>query len=70
MVGAVCVWLGAGSTTFTDTGLTLNANNRIVITDTTLATWPGLRRCGRGSLHQDKADSTLHLLDRDGTGVR
>jgi hypothetical protein len=69
MVGAVCVWLGAGSTTLTATGLTLNANNRIVIADTTLSTWPGLRRCGRGSLHEDKADSTAHLLDWDGTEV-
>ncbi|HUX75051.1 MAG TPA: hypothetical protein VMY40_00245 [Anaerolineae bacterium] len=56
---------------FTDTGLKPNANNSIVITDTTLAgayvtefeeTWAG-------SLHEDKADNTLHLLDWDGTGV-
>lgn len=65
MVRAVSVWLGAGSTTFTATGLTLNADNSIVITDTTLAGvyLAEFDEMWAGSLHEDKADSTVHLLD-------
>jgi hypothetical protein len=50
---------------FIDTGLTLNANNSIVITDTTLAGiyLAEFEEMWAGSLHEDKADSTLHLLD-------
>jgi hypothetical protein len=56
---------------FIDTGLTLNANNSIVITGTTLAGvyLAEFEEMWAGSLHEDKADSTLHLLDWDGTGV-
>jgi hypothetical protein len=50
----------------------LNANNSIVITDTTLAGiyLAEFEEMWAGSLHEDKADSTAHLLDWDGTGVQ
>lgn len=61
------VW--TGSTNFTDTGLTLNANNSIVITDTTLADIyeTEFAEMWAGKFHRDKADNTVHLLDYDGT---
>jgi hypothetical protein len=57
------VW--TGSTNFTDTGLTLNANNSIVITDTMLAGvyLVEFEEMWAGSLHEEKADNTPHLLD-------
>jgi phosphatidylserine/phosphatidylglycerophosphate/cardiolipin synthase-like enzyme len=63
------VW--TGSTNFTDTGLTLNANNSIVITDTTLAGvyTTEFAEMWAGSFHEDKTDNTLHLLDYNGTGL-
>lgn len=61
------VW--TGSTNFTDTGLTLNANNSIVITDTTLAGVYAAEfsEMWSGRFHEGKADDTLHLLDYNGT---
>jgi len=61
------VW--TGSTNFTDTGLTLNANNTIVITDTTLADIYATEfaEMWAGNFHEDKADNTVHLLDYNGT---
>jgi len=61
------VW--TGSTNFTDNGLTLNANNSIVITDTTLADiyMTEFAEMWAGSFHEDKADNTAHLLDYNGT---
>ncbi len=61
------VW--TGSTNFTDTGLTLNANNSIVITDTTLAGIYSAEfaEMWAGSFHEAKADNTAHVLDYDGT---
>ena len=63
------VW--TGSTNLTDTGLTLNANNSLVITDTTLA---GIYRAEfeemwAGQFDGDKADNTAHVLDYQGTVV-
>jgi phosphatidylserine/phosphatidylglycerophosphate/cardiolipin synthase-like enzyme len=69
VIDAQVVW--TGSTNFTDTGLTLNANNGMVITSTILANtyqtefeemWSGL-------FHSDKADNTGHQLDYQGTLV-
>jgi HKD family nuclease len=69
VIDAQVVW--TGSTNFTDTGLTLNANNGIVITSTILANtyqtefeelWSGL-------FHSDKSDNTAHQLDYQGTLV-
>ena len=61
------VW--TGSTNLTDTGLTLNANNSIVITDTTLADIykTEFEEMWAGDFHEDKSDNTAHLLDYDGT---
>ena len=61
------VW--TGSTNFTDTGLTKNANNTIVITDTTLADIYATEfaEMWAGNFHKDKADNTVHLLDYDDT---
>ncbi len=61
------VW--TGSTNFTDTGLTLNANNTIVVTDTTLADTytTEFAEMWAGKFHEDKADNTAHLLDYNGT---
>lgn len=63
------VW--TGSVNFTDTGLTLNANNGIVITDTTLA---GLytaefEEMWAGNFQEDKGDDPPHLLDYAGTSL-
>jgi phosphatidylserine/phosphatidylglycerophosphate/cardiolipin synthase-like enzyme len=61
------VW--TGSTNFTDTCLTLNANNSIAITDTTLAGvyTAEFEEMWTGHFHESKADNTAHLLDYDGT---
>lgn len=60
-----------GSTNLTDTGITLNANNSIVVTDTTLT---GVYKAEfeemwAGSFHRDKLDNTHHLFDYDGMQV-
>ena len=57
-----------GSANFTDTGLTLNANHSIVITDTTLAGvyTAEFEEMWAGTFHGDKADNTAHHLDYDG----
>jgi len=63
------VW--TGSTNFTDTGLTLNANNSIVITDIALADvyTAEFEEMWAGAFHGAKSDNTPHLLDYNGTGV-
>jgi phosphatidylserine/phosphatidylglycerophosphate/cardiolipin synthase-like enzyme len=63
------VW--TGSTNFTDTGLTLNANNAIVITDTTLANiyTTEFEEMWAGTFHEAKTDNTAHILDYNGTQV-
>jgi len=63
------VW--TGSTNFTDTGLTLNANNSIVITDTTLAATYGAEfaEMWAGNFHEAKTDNTAHILEYEGTQV-
>jgi phosphatidylserine/phosphatidylglycerophosphate/cardiolipin synthase-like enzyme len=61
------VWIG--STNFTDTGFSLNANNSIAITDTTLASvyTAEFEEMWTGNFHEDKEDNTAHLLDYSGT---
>jgi phosphatidylserine/phosphatidylglycerophosphate/cardiolipin synthase-like enzyme len=63
------VW--TGSTNLTDTGFTLNANNSIVITDTTMAAvyQTEFDEMYAGNFHGDKTDNTLHLFDYGGTQV-
>ena len=53
-----------GSTNFTDTGFTLNANNSTVITDTTVASvyTTEFEEMWSGEFHGDKDDDTMHLL--------
>jgi len=63
------VW--TGSTNLTDNCLTLNANNSIVITSTTLAqvyTTEFAEMWG-GAFHTAKTDNTAHLFDYHGTLV-
>ncbi|MCC6607936.1 MAG: lamin tail domain-containing protein [Anaerolineae bacterium] len=69
VVDGQTVW--TGSTNFTDTGFTSNANNALLVTDPTLAhvytlefneMWSGL-------FHGAKADNTPHLLDYAGTKI-
>jgi uncharacterized repeat protein (TIGR01451 family) len=69
VVDGQIVW--TGSTNFTDAGLTLNANNTIVVTDTTLAGiyTAEFEEMWTGKFHEDKADDTAHLLDYNGTLV-
>lgn len=57
------VW--TGSTNFTDTCLTLNANNSLVITDTLLADiyTTEFEEMWQGKFHEAKSDNTPHLLD-------
>jgi phosphatidylserine/phosphatidylglycerophosphate/cardiolipin synthase-like enzyme len=64
--------LWTGSTNLTDTGFTLNANNSIVITDTTLASvyQTEFDEMYSGDFHGDKADNTPHLFDYAGTQVK
>ena len=63
------VW--TGSTNFTDTGLTLNANNSIVITSTLLAETytTEFGEMWTGNFQADKTDNTAHQLDYNGTLV-
>ena len=63
------VW--TGSTNFTDTGLSLNANNSIVITSTVLAETytTEFEELWTGQFQGDKADNTAHHLDYEGTLV-
>ena len=67
VVDGEVVW--TGSTNFTDTGLTLNANNSIVITDTTLAGiyTTEFGEMWAGNFHESKSENTTHLLDYNGT---
>jgi len=67
IVDGEVVW--TGSTNFTDNGLTLNANNNIVITDTILADIYAAEfaEIWTGNFDEDKADNTVHLLDYNGT---
>jgi phosphatidylserine/phosphatidylglycerophosphate/cardiolipin synthase-like enzyme len=69
IVDGEIVW--TGSTNLTDTGFTLNANNSIVITDTTLASvyQTEFDEMYTGDFHSDKADNTAHLFDYAGTRV-
>lgn len=69
IVDGEIVW--TGSTNFTDTGFTLNANNSIVITSTTLATVYAseFNEMVSGVFQGSKADNTAHLLDYNGTLV-
>ncbi len=59
------VW--TGSANFTDTGLSLNADSGIVITDTTLAEiyTVEFEEMWSGKFHTDKEDNTKHLLKYD-----
>lgn len=63
--------LWTGSTNFTDTGFTLNANNSVIITDTTLAAvyTTEFNEMWAGNFHKDKSDNTPHLFDYNGTAV-
>jgi phosphatidylserine/phosphatidylglycerophosphate/cardiolipin synthase-like enzyme len=69
IVDGEIVW--TGSTNLTDTGFTLNANNSIVITDTTMASvyQTEFDEMYAGDFHGDKADNTAHLSDYAGTQV-
>jgi phosphatidylserine/phosphatidylglycerophosphate/cardiolipin synthase-like enzyme len=64
------VW--TGSTNLTDTGLTLNANNSIVIADEMLGSiyLEEFEEMWTGSFHADKTDNTTHLLDYSGTVLK
>ncbi len=66
---AQVVW--TGSTNFSDTGLTLNAENSIVITDTLLAGiyTTEFEEMWGGQFHESKADNAIHLLNYNGTLV-
>jgi hypothetical protein len=63
------VW--TGSANLTDTGLTLNANSSVLVTDTTLAAiyLAEFEEMWAGRFDGAKADDTPHLLDYDGTLV-
>ena len=69
IVDGAVVW--TGSMNFTDTGLTLNANNSIAITDTTLADvyTEEFEEMWAGNFDDDKTDNTDHLFDYSGTGL-
>ena len=60
------VW--TGSTNWTDTGFTLNANNSIMITDTTLAAvyTTEFSEMWNGNFQGAKTDNTAHLFDYNG----
>jgi hypothetical protein len=71
VVDSQVVW--TGSTNFTDTGFTLNANNSVVITDTVMAgiyTQEFEEMWVDTYFHNDKSDNTTHLLDYNGTRVK
>ena len=63
------VW--TGSTNLTDTGLTMNANNSLVVTGTALAAVYAaeFEEMWAGDFHQGKEDNTPHLLDYAGTSL-
>jgi len=63
------VW--TGSTNFTDTGFTLNANNSVAITDNTLAHVYTIEfeEMWAGAFHNAKSDNTPHLFDYNGTAL-
>ena len=63
VVDGQTVW--TGSTNFTDTGFTSNANNALLVTDPTLANVYSLEfnEMWSGLFHGSKADNTPHLLD-------
>lgn len=69
VVDGQSVW--TGSTNFTDTGFTLNANNALLVYDPTLANIYSLEfnEMWSGLFHGAKADNTPHLLDYTGTKV-
>ncbi|MBK8904486.1 MAG: lamin tail domain-containing protein [Anaerolineaceae bacterium] len=69
VVDSQTVW--TGSTNFTDTGFTSNANNALLVTDSTLANIYTLEfsEMWSGLFHGAKADNTPHLLDYAGTKV-
>jgi phosphatidylserine/phosphatidylglycerophosphate/cardiolipin synthase-like enzyme len=69
IVDGEMVW--TGSTNLTDTGLTLNANNAIIIQDTTLAALyhSEFDEMWQGDFHGAKTDNTAHILDHAGTRV-
>lgn len=66
VVDGTTVW--TGSTNWTDTGFTLNANNSMVITDTILATVYTMEftEMWNGSFQGAKADNTAHLFNYNG----
>ncbi|MCB0014157.1 MAG: hypothetical protein KDE34_19730, partial [Anaerolineales bacterium] len=69
IVDDLVVW--TGSTNYTDTGFTLNANNSVIITDATMAEIYGTEfaEMWAGSFHGAKLDNTAHLFDYNGTLV-
>ena len=66
VVDGQTVW--TGSTNWTDTGFTLNANNSIVITDTILAAvyTTEFTEMWNGSFQGTKTDNTAHLFNYNG----
>ena len=66
VVDGQTVW--TGSTNWTDTGFTLNANNSIVITDTILAAvyTTEFTEMWNGSFQGAKTDNTAHLFNYNG----
>lgn len=66
VVDGQTVW--TGSTNWTDTGFTLNANNSVVITDTVLAAvyTTEFEEMWAGTFHSAKADNTAHLFNYNG----
>jgi hypothetical protein len=59
--------LWTGGTNLIDTGLTLNANSSLAITDTFLSGvyTRELEEMWSGAFHEDKADNTFHLVQYD-----
>jgi phosphatidylserine/phosphatidylglycerophosphate/cardiolipin synthase-like enzyme len=66
VVDGQTVW--TGSTNWTDTGFTLNANNSAVITDTVMAAvyTTEFEEMWLGTFHSAKADNTPHLFNYNG----
>ena len=66
VVDGQTVW--TGSTNWTDTGFTLNANNSVVITDSTLAAVYTIEfeEMWAGNFQGAKADNTAHLFNYNG----
>lgn len=66
VVDGQIVW--TGSTNWTDTGFTLNANNSVVITDTTLAAvyTTEFSEMWNGNFQGAKTDNTAHLFNYNG----